>query len=165
MSEACQPILRSGWPSDRPGVPGSTMKVGDAPVPVRRGAGGHHEHVGEAGVGDEHLGAVEPVAAAVRGGPGGDAGHVRAGARLGDGDDGELLPGDQGRQVAGLLLVGAELRDVRGRHVAADQRGDRDAAAGPGQLLGQDADRQGVSPAAAVLLGDAQAEQAARPSP
>ncbi len=27
VSEACQPILRSGWPTDRPGLPASTMNV------------------------------------------------------------------------------------------------------------------------------------------
>ena len=27
VSEACQPILRSGWPTERPGVPASTMNV------------------------------------------------------------------------------------------------------------------------------------------
>ncbi|MGD0607073.1 MAG: hypothetical protein ABSA53_26250 [Streptosporangiaceae bacterium] len=50
--------------------------------------------------------------------------------------------------------------DVRGGHVTGHQRGDGDAATGPGQLFGEHHDGQRVARTAAVLFRHRQPEQA-----
>ena len=62
MSEECQPIFVSGVENDRPGVSFSTANNVMPRRPGSPGAGADDEHVGQAGVGDEHLAAVEDPA-------------------------------------------------------------------------------------------------------
>ena len=63
--------------------------------------------------GDEHLGAVDAVAAVTRARAGADAGDVGAGVGLGDASAAIFSPRIAGHQLALLLLLGAELPDRR----------------------------------------------------
>ena len=129
---------------------------------IRRGLRGHDQHIGRAGVGDEHLAAVQPPPGAVTDRRGGDGRHIRARSRLGDGQRRHALPACQRGQVGGPLPGGAVLDDMGCRHVRADQRAYRDAPAGPGQLFGQQGHGQLVAPAAAVFFRRQQAQQPGR---
>ena len=105
------PILCSRRGAEKPGVSVSTMK---ALSPLRPGVGiGHGEdgdQVGDRAVGDEALAAVEQVVVAVTPGAHPNAGHVAAGARLGQAEGGDPLPAGQAREVARLLLLAARDR-------------------------------------------------------
>jgi hypothetical protein len=88
--------------------------------------------------------------------------NIGARAGLGDRDrDNAFTRGHPG-QPPGLLLCVAEARNVRPGHIGADQRSDRNAAACPGQLLGQHDDAQAVAAGAAVLGWGQQSEQTGR---
>jgi hypothetical protein len=139
---------------------------GDAAAPVARlrrsGAGADQHAVRLGAAGDEGLGAVEDVVAAVLGqaGGGGHAGEVGSGAGLGHGDGGHQFAGDGRRQPAPLLLLGAVREQVRQAERGVDA-GAAEGDAGAAQLFGED----GVEPEArlartAVLLGDLDAEDA-----
>ena len=122
---------------------------------------GHDERPLTAGsVRDEDLSTIddELVAVSLRGGR--DSRDVRSGVRFGDGDGGDVLSADGGRQPAPLLLLGPELEHRRGRHLRLD--GDRHAqAAGRGfrHLLGQHDGREVVAALSAELLRVPQAEE------
>ena len=112
-------------------------------------------------VGDVGLLAVDDEAAVDALGARGDRRDVGAGPGLGDGQRGDLLAGDGGRQVAALLVLGAEL--PHRRRGDADVRADagrQPARAAARQLLGEDRVVQVVAALAAVLLGVLQAEEA-----
>ena len=114
--------------------------------------GVEREEVGEAGVGDELLGAVEAVAAARqrrRGrahGPG-----VRPGAGLGEGVGADRGARRQARQVAGALLLGAEEDQRQGADAGVGEVGDGERVGGR-QRLADDHRGHGVEAGAAVGL-------------
>lgn len=113
-----------------------------------------------AGVGDEHLGAVDHPTTVPALGGGGDAGGVRAGAGLGEteGSDG-LAPGQWGQPALLLLLraVGQQRQGGDGR-VRVPGGGDR--LVGGAQFLHHGHVGHGVGARAAVLLGHQHAHQA-----
>ena len=89
-------------------------------------------------VGDEDLAAVDDELVAEAAGCGRDAGDVRSGIRLGDGQGGDLLAADRRHEPALLLLLGPELEHRRGGHLGLDgNRHPEPAAADLGHLLGQ----------------------------
>src|ERR1700694_35210 len=71
-------------------------------------------------VGDEDLAAIDDEMVAVAPRDRGDAGHVRPGVGLGDGDGADLLSENCGRQPLALLLLSAELEQRRGGHLGLD---------------------------------------------
>ena len=112
-------------------------------------------------VGDERLRAVDHVLVAVADRGGADAGDVGAGARLGDPEAADLLALDPGHEVALLLLLGAEQVDRRQDHVGLDREAHVGAArAGVAHALGADQRVVVVAALAAVLLREAEAEEA-----
>ncbi len=119
------------------------------------------EQIGEAGVGDELLGAVQLPALAVGGqhglGLGGQS--VRSRSRFGQGVGGDALSGGQAGQVALALLGRAEQHQRHGAdaHVRAVADGERTQAA---DRLGDQAAAGLVAAQAAVRLGDVVAQQA-----
>ena len=92
---------------------------------------------------------------------GADAGDVGAGARLGDPDAADLLALEAGFEVLALLLLAAEQVDRRQHHVALHGEAHVGAArAGVAHALGADQRVEVVAALAAVLLGEAEAEEA-----
>src|SRR6185312_8066165 len=79
----------------------------------RVGPRAHDHQVGLDAVGDERLGAVEHPVIAVADRRGAYALQVAARARLGHRDRADALPRRHRRQPAGLLLLGAQVHDVR----------------------------------------------------
>ncbi len=134
------------------------QEAGDAVRLVRLGAGHHAVEVGDAGVRDPCLVAVQLVAVGLAHGVGGQRRGVRAGLRFGQAVGTEALTGEQLRQQPGALLVRAEgRRRVAGERVHADRQRNREPGAGQHLQYLQ------VGPvrltAAAVLLGVGQAEE------
>ncbi len=102
------------------------------------GAGHHHQQLGVAGTGDEHLVAVDHVGIAVAARPGAQRGGIGAGVGLGETVGAELLTGEHRRQPGlanGLVGVAGE-NPVD--HVVDGQKG-----GGGGAALGQLLDDQG----------------------
>ena len=130
----------------------------------RAGAGGDGDErrdVG-AGVGDERLLAVDhPLArrssstARVRVPP-----ASLPGLGLGEAEAAERPPGAQVGQPPLALLLGAEVEDRVGAEADAGLEGDGQRLVDPGDLLDGHAQRGEVAAAAAVLLGEREAEQA-----
>ena len=80
---------------------------------------------------------------------------------LGDPEAADLLALDPGHQVALLLILGAEHLDRRQDHVGVDREAHAEAAgAGVGEALGPDQRVVVVAALAAVLLGEAEADEA-----
>ena len=127
------------------------------------GLGGHDHQVAVDAVGDERLRPVQDVSVAVTSRGGGDAREVTARTWLGHGDRGdESSVGDSG-QPALLLLVVADVGEVRRRDVVVQ----RDAVAGAadtgqGQFFAEDrVEAEVVASATAVFLGNGHANEAA----
>ena len=117
--------------------------------------------VGVHAVGDEHLGAVEDVAVALAAREGADAFHVGAGIRLGDGDRGDDLAGDDAGHPFVLLRLAAGAEDVDRGHVGMNERGNGDARKGrAAELFGQHHGRERIHLRAAVARRIADAEKA-----
>jgi hypothetical protein len=90
-----------------------------------------------------------------------DVGDVRAGVGLGDRDRADLLARDRGAQVTLTLLVGAELRQRRRRHVGLHRDRHRNRARPTVRELLDEDDLRGEIPAgAAPALGVVQPEEA-----
>ena len=139
------------------------------PVGVRVGADDEDAPVGDVRVGRPHLLAVDHPLVAVQLGPGAGAGQVGAGAGLGEALAPHLLAGEQRRQEARLLLLGAPGQDRRAGHAQAD---DPEVARGvrAGRLLQVDALEGGRQSQPAVLrrpgdAGVARGGQLRRPVP
>ena len=109
---------------------------GDAPVlgSIGVGAGQAQAPVGELGVGGPHLLAAEPPAAVGGGGPGGEGGQVAAGVGLAEQLAEQLFGGEDRREPALFLLVGAVGQDGGADQVNADAA-DQLRGSGPGQLF------------------------------
>ena len=113
VSEECQPILRSGRPIDRPGVPRSTSEQRDAAS--ARPAGGVAATMSTSARPALVMNILRPSQRpsprrAARGA--GDAGDVGAGARLGDGDRGDRLA--RGERAEPALAAARRCRAGRG---------------------------------------------------
>ena len=76
------------------------------------GAGEEQHDVGPGAVGDEHLGAVDDVVAAVADRPGREVAGVGAGARFGEAEAAERLAGGEPRQPGALLVLVAPAATV-----------------------------------------------------
>ncbi len=111
---------------------------GKAPVglpPVRVGPGEQHQGVGSGGERAPRLHAVHEEAGLGRRGGDGEARHVRAEVRLGDGDgDHERSVGDAGEQAA-LLFLGAPFHERPGEDLGSGDEGAAGAEGRPRQLL------------------------------
>ena len=92
-------------------------------------------------------------------GRGAGAAGVAAGLGLGEAEAAERPAGAQVGQPRLLLLLGAEAVDRVGAEAHAGLEGDGHRLVDPGQLLDGDAQRGEVAAAAAVLLGERDAEQ------
>ena len=181
VSLARQPILSSFLPARTPWVLGRSSawptprlaallevhrvlgddEAGDALVPLPRlGPRGHREDLADAGVGDEDLGAVEEVVVALVHRGGGGAARVAARAGLGEPESAQHPAGGQQRDVAPLLLLGAELDDRRGAEVGVGADGERVARVHLGHLVDGDVVGELVHPGAAELLAPRHAEEA-----
>ena len=133
---------------------------------LRVGLADEDDEVGPRAVGDEGLGAVDDVFVAVADRRGADAGDVGAGAGLGDPEAADLFALQARFQVLLLLLLGAEQVDRGQDHVGLDREAHVGAAgAGVAHALGADQRVEVVAALAAVLLREAEAEEAelARP--
>ncbi len=126
---------------------------------VRVGLAEHDEEVADRAVRDPHLVAVDHPLVAVLLGGGGDAGDVGAGVGLGDGRPHDGVAGGDGFEEALFLVLRAERHDGFGAEAGA---GDTEADAGVGgeQFLDDDGGLHRRVAGAAVLQGDAGAEQA-----
>src|SRR3984893_12573052 len=115
-------------------------------------------------VGDEGLRSVEHVAVAglLRGGA--HALEVRAGAGLAHGDGADELAGDEPRQPAPLLLLGAVMQNVR-RHDAGMERRGGGTGAREAELAADHRLMRAAAPCSAILLGDGGAEEPRRARP
>ncbi len=136
-------------------------EAGDALVAAPGlGAGGDRKDLADAGVGDEDLGAVEQVVIAlVHRGRGGAAG-IAAGARLGESEAAQHPARGEQRDVAPLLLLGAELHDGRGAEVGVGADGERVAGVHLGHLVDGDVVGELVHAGAAELLAPGHAQEA-----
>src|SRR5690606_3835405 len=146
--------------ADQAGRVGGHQEGAHAPVAGGVGGAGEEQHdVGPGAVGDERLAAVDDVSVALAHGAGGEAAGVGAGARLGQREAADVLPGGEARQPGALLLLAAPGGDGLG-----DQpQGDGDDAAHRGvaaaQFLGHQAVGEVVAAGTAVLLVDGQAQE------
>ena len=130
-------------------------------VPSRTGFGRHKVHIGMHTVGDEHLGAVEDPDIALTAGCGAHARHVRARARLADGDGCDQLARRHTGQITRFLCGGARVHQMRAGHVGVHQHGDDEAAKGGlRQRFGKHQVGQRIRVTAAVLGADRQPQQA-----
>jgi len=118
--------------------------------------------VGALDAGDPDLLALDQPAVAVAAGVGGEVEGVAAGVGLGEREAGLDLAGGQPRQEAPLLLLGAVPGEGQRAEAGGEQvdEGGRGARAGGGEGLQRHGELQQTLPAAAVLLGDGQAEPA-----
>ncbi len=101
-------------------------------------AGEDEEVVGEVGQGDPHLLAVEPVDVAVAAGGRRQVAGVRADARLGQAERGELLATRLRDQPALTLLLGPPLQECQRVEADVDALDDTERGVGTLQLLAQD---------------------------
>ncbi len=125
--------------------------------------GVHREQVGEAGVGDELLGAVElPAPVWEPGGAGADAHRIGPRCRLGEAVGADTGAIGQARQVALLLRIGAE-EDDRQRADPGVRRVRHGEGAGGRDRLVDDQAADAVQASTTVLLGNIDAEEAIGP--
>ena len=122
-------------------------------------AGGQDQEVAVDPVADEGLLAVEDDLVAVLHGRGLDRGQVAPGVGFRHGDRRDDVAGDAAGEVFVLLLLGGEGDDVGDDDVAVE-RGGEPRVVRPDHLLGDDDGIEEIRPQAAVLLGDAHAEEA-----
>ena len=115
------------------------------------------QQVGDAGVADEPLRAIDDVLVAIADGARRVGRWIRAGGSLGQGERDELPPGREVGQPALLLFVRPDQHDRRGRQRVdrEDQPGRR---TGPAQLLDRETEGQQVRTHAAVFLREREAE-------
>ena len=129
-----------------------------------RGAGQQQDLLGLQRLGDPHLAAVDDVVVAVALGEGGDPRGVQPGAGLGDAEADVQVAVDDARQRARLELLGAvhdhrvHAEDRQVHRAGAVHRPRRSAATSSSSSEASVMPR----PCAAVLLGDGDAEPAAR---
>src|SRR6266536_1968765 len=126
--------------------------------PLRTRPGGDRREddaeVGDGGVADELLVAVQHVAPVHAGRPRGDRGRIGAGLRLGDRERARRRPRAAERRQPPLLLLLVAEGENRPRKEPALGDHERDRAVAPGELLeDQAALAQGLDAAAAVLDG------------
>ena len=154
------PILRSLGPTAKPGSSRWTANA-EMPLAPFSGIGDGHDRVplGDAGVGDPGLGAVEHPGVAVETGAGLHRGGVGAGLALGEAvADHRLAGGDRGQHL--LLHALAAGQDDRHRAELVHRRDQRGADVDPGDLLDHDAGGDRVGALAAVGLGDVRGVEA-----
>src|SRR5690606_32111880 len=114
---------------------------------------GDDDHqVGHGAVGDVGLRTVQHVVVAIADGGGADRFDVGAGARLGNGDGGDQLAGEQPRHVLVDQARAAVFVDI-GQHDIRVQADADAAVAAVTQLLADDAVVTEVEAEAAILLG------------
>ena len=119
------------------------------------------DEVGARAIGDEGLGAVDHVLVPIADRGGADSGDIGSGAGLGDRQAADLLALDPGDEVALLLLLGAEQVDRRQDHVGLHREAHvGPAGAGVAHGLGPDQRVVVVAALPAVLLREAEAEEA-----
>ena len=153
------PIFGSSRVDREPGRVGLDDERRDARVArVRIGLREDGVELGDAGVRDEALAAVEDVLVAVAPGRRPHRGGVGAGAGLGQRVGGQPLPGREPRQVALLLLLRAgELEPERAELLHGEQQAARRADLR--DLLDRDEREQRAGAGAALLLVEEQPEQ------
>ena len=116
--------------------------------------------LGDRGVGDEHLAAVQEVGAIPLGGGGLQCRGVGPTARFGQPEGGHPLPGGQGRQQTLLLVFAAEGVDAGNAQCQVRQPTHAGRGIAPGHLLCRDGHLPVAGRAAASVLGvDPQAHQ------
>ncbi len=130
-----------------------------AGVGVGARLGDHQDGLALVDPGDVVLLPVEPVDVAVLGRGQAEVVRVGPGVGLGDGEGHLQLAGGEARQPPLLLGLGAELGDDR-RADGRRHHDDEEGAALRGQLLGNGGQLGDAAPAAAVLLGHVDAEEA-----
>ena len=159
VSEACQPILRYGGWTSKPGVPAGTTIVEISPGPVSAVT----VTIDVIGVPELVMNDFSPSIThspvVVERGPRPRAAGVAAGVGLGEPEAAERPPGAEVGQPALLLGRRAELVDRAGAEPDAGLQRDRQRLVGPGDLLDGHAEPGEVA-AAAVGLGERDAEQA-----
>ena len=135
-------------------------------LPVAAGLarlGGDEVEIAVHAVGDEHLGAVQHIAAGDLARGGAHGGEIRAGVGLGHGHGGDLAAGGDVGHPALELRARAGVIEVRRGHVGVHQHGDGEAAVGgAAELLRQHGVGERIEPRAAELRRIAHAEQAER---
>ncbi|OPZ80478.1 MAG: hypothetical protein BWY77_01058 [bacterium ADurb.Bin431] len=125
-----------------------------------RGIGGGDDGViaGYPPVGDKMLGAVEDVAVALEPGGGLDRPRVRSCLRFGQTESGQPLPGSQHGKVPALLFIGTGNQEGKGAEGRAGQ-GQGDAAAGSGELFGDQGHLCDAASHPFILLRNPEAEK------
>ena len=162
VGEPLMPILRSLGPTAKPG---SSRCTANAEMPLAPFSGSVTAmtvyQLGDAGVGDPGLGAVEHPGVAVEPGAGLHRRGVGAGLPLGQAvADHRLAGGDRGQHL--LLHVLGRRQDDRHRAELVHRRDQRGAAVDPRDLLDHDAGGDRVGALAAVGLGDVGGVEAGR---
>ena len=160
MSDACQPILRYGAITVKPGVPASTTMLEISLSPVRAVIVTHFVigvpelvmNVFWPSITHSSRGVVEHGTRARRA-------RVGAGLGLGEPERAEHLARDHRHEVLLLLLLGARVEERRRAQAHARFERDRHRRVDAGELLDREAVREVVGAAAAVLLRERQAEQ------
>ena len=121
------------------------------PIPC---PGGANKPVGDVGVGDEELGAIDNIIFPVGGCPGGDSCRLIPGTGLGERQREEKLPpGYPGEQLL-LLLLAATLEDGMSAQDHCCQVGAGED--GPAHFIVEDGHIQPVATGAAIILGEAE---------
>ena len=120
--------------------------------PLRIGLGEDDVHIGERGVGDEHLRSVEGVPVGVRRGRGGARAGIGARAGFGQGESAQAAPGRHVMQVLVLLSLGSELEDRPGGERGVRRHYDSGARARPRYLLDRDYVAHVIRSGATLLL-------------
>ena len=164
MSLESQPCFLSVRATRKPGVPFSTANIVICRLrPASPDLAATKYEIAVHAVGDEHLGAVQHVAAGDLARGGAHGGQVRAGVGLGHGHGGDLAAGGDVRHPALELLARAGVIEVRRGHVGVHQHGDGEAAVGgAAELLRQHGVGERIEARAAELGRIAHAEQAER---
>ncbi len=158
---AAQPELAVDRAAGQAGRVGGHEEGRDTLVAGRvGGAGEEQDDVGPGAVGDERLGAVDHVVVAVAHRAGGQVAGVRAGAGLGEAEAADVRARGQTGQPAPLLLLVPPGRDGLGDQAEGDRDDAAHGAVAAPQLLGDQAVREVVATAAAVLLVDGEPEEA-----
>ena len=133
---------------------------GDALVLLRAvDRGEDQEVIGDVRERDPDLLAVEPVDVAVATGGRLQVPGIRADARLGQAEGGELLAARLRDEPALALLLGPPLEEGQRVEADVDALDDTERGVGTFELLAQDPEARVVHPAAAVRLGDRGAEE------
>lgn len=138
-----------------------TEQTDPAGTGARRRARRHNDQIRRVAVGDEGLGSVEHPDVAVPHSGRLQRREIRPTTGLGHADSGDQLSGAEGRQPPLLLLLGAQIPQVRGHDVRVDAQTGGECCGDTGEFLAHDrVEAIVVGLRSAVLVLDLEAQEA-----